>query len=140
MQLLATVDIEDALQRDLSEAARLSGFSIGVSATPVPDNLGETIPYAVVTKVGGSRSDIVVDEHFVSIDVWDKRWALVTDSASKMVALLLALPDMPDTSVDYLKIDLQISPYNNPDIRHVDLPRATFTAAVTTRSAVLAID
>lgn len=140
MQLLVPIDIEDALQKDLSQAAQQGGFSIGVSATPVPSDLGKTIPYAVVTKVGGVRNDIVVDEHIVSIDVWDKRWALVTESANKLAAFLMALPDTPGTSVDYLSVRMDVLPYNNPDVRHVDLPRASFTAAVATRPAVLAID
>lgn len=118
----------------------MGGFSIGVSATPVPEDLGKTIPYAVVTKVGGSRLDTVLDEHIVSIDVWDRRWALAIASANKLAAFIAALPDMPDTSIDYLKVTLDVTPYNNPDVRHVDLPRVSFTAAVLTRPAVLAID
>lgn len=140
VEILVTHDIEDALQSDLSRAVQMGGFSIGISATPVPEDLGKTIPYAVVTKVGGSRSDTVLDEHIVSIDVWDKRWALSIESANKLAGYLMALPDMPNTSIDYLKVTLDTTPYNNPDVRHVDLPRVTFIAAVLTRPAVIAID
>ena len=140
--LLIPIDIEDALQKDITEAAERSGLSISVSAPPIARDLGggRAMPYAVVERLGGVRSSLVLDKHAVSVDVWDKRWALAQDTASKLLAIILALPDTPDMSVDYISADVDTIPYNNPDVKHEDLPRVTFTVQLTTRATAQAID
>ena len=140
MHSLIPVDIEDALQTDLNEAAENSGFSILVGAPPIPTNLGQTIPYATVMRVGGYRTSIVLDTHYVTVDVWGRRWAQAQDSANKLVGLILALPDTPDTSVEYTNASIQSLPYNNPDLKHETLARVSFTVELKTRATDLAID
>ena len=137
MRRMKPIDIEDVLQKDLSQAAAASGLSISISGTPVPSNLGANLPYAVIERVGGSRWSELIDKHAVSIDVWSNRWAVSNDYASELVSLVQALPDMDDSTVDYYEAGIDAFPYNNPDLRHEDLPRVSFTATVICRAKAI---
>lgn len=135
MPCLIPIDIEDALRLDLTTAARLGGFSFSVAAPPVPTNLGNTLPYAMVERIGGTRDEIVVDTHNVAIDVWANDWAEAQITANKLVGLLCGLPyDDGFLAHDYLSCDINAHPYNNPDPDHQDIPRVSFSAQVLVRA------
>ena len=136
-RIIAPHDVEDVLQQDLSTLAAASGLSYGISGTPVPSNLGNTLPYVVIYNVGGFRTSRVVDTHAVSIDVYAKRWDLAMDAACKMAGLVENLEDSTGLSLDYHRTAITALPYNNPDPDHADIPRVSFTADVVLRAAVI---
>ena len=136
-RIIAPNDVEDVLQQDLSTLAASSGFSFGISGSPVPSNLGTSLPWVVVYNVGGFRTSKVVDTHAVSIDVYADRWDLAMDAANKMVGLVESLEDSTGLSIDYHRSAVTALPYNNPDPRHEDIPRVSFTADVVLRAAVI---
>ena len=113
------------------------GLSCGISGTPIPADLGKTLPYAVIYSVGGFKTSKVVDTHTVSIDVYDERWDLAMAAASKLSGIVEFLVDTDGLSVDYHSTATTSLPYNNPDPRHSDLPRVTFTADVVLKSAAI---
>lgn len=131
MPYLKTRDVEDAIRQDLG--AILTDYT--VIAPPIPDSLGNSLPLLVVYRLGGGRDDIVVEEHDISIDVYASRWSTAQDAANVAVAVLLGLADSVElaSGVDWLDTDINALPYNNPDPRHEDIPRVTFSAMVTCR-------
>ncbi len=131
-QVLKSRDVEGALQQDL--AAILAAYD--VIAPPLPDDFPDDgLPLVVVERLGGSRADLVIEEHDVSFDVYSDRWASAVDAANTVVAVMTALADMPEqaSGVDWLNVQINTLPYNNPDPRHADIPRVTFRAVVTCR-------
>ena len=137
MQTIIPVDIEDALRIDLKRAADLGGFSFGISAPPIPADLGNTLPYVVVERIGGMRESLVVDTHDIGIDVWADEWGEATLAANKVLGLLCGLPYSDDPQVEYLGVEINALPYNNPDPNHQDIPRVSFTAHVKARAEII---
>lgn len=136
-RLIIPRDVEDVLRLDLTTVAAECGLSFGISGTPVPNDLGKKLPYAVVYGVGGFKNSRVADVHAVSIDVYGRTWARAMDAANKLSGIVEELQDIDELTVDYLGTAITALPYNNPDPDHPDLPRVTFAADVTIRSAVI---
>lgn len=137
MSYLMPLDIEDALRIDLGTAAGLGGFSCAFGAPPTPKDLGTTLPYARIERLGGIRNSLVVDEHDVAVDVWADDWASAQEAANKVVGLLCGLPYADDElDHDYMDAYINALPYNNPDPDHPDLPRVSFNATVTARAVL----
>ena len=136
-RIIAPLDVEDVLQRDLNTVAAECGFSYGISGTPVPSNLGSKLPYVVVYNVGGFRSSKIADTHAVSIDVYAKRWDQAMDAANKIAGIVQELEDTDGLSLDYHRTAITALPYNNFDPDHPDLPRVTFSADVVLRAALI---
>jgi len=134
MRYLIPLDIEDALRVDVSTAASQGGFSFSIAAPPVPANLGASLPYVLVERLGGTRDEVVIDEHIVAVDVWDKDWADAHSVANDVLGVLSALPDTDGLAHDYLEVAVNVLPYDNPDPDHQDIPRVSFTAHVSTRA------
>ena len=66
--LIKSRDVEAALQQDL-EGLLGTALSLDVIAPPIPDDFpAGGLPLAVVERLGGSRTDILVEEHDVAID------------------------------------------------------------------------
>lgn len=137
MSNLKTIDIEDALRLDIMTVAEEGDFPFVVTAPPVPTDLNSLLPCAIVERLGGTRSDIVVDSHMVGVDVWANDWAEAQENANTILGLLSGLPFRDDLKHDYLGIDINAFPYNNPDPEHQDVPRVSFTAQVLVRAAQL---
>lgn len=135
--VIAPLDVEDVLQQDLNTMATRCGLSCGISGTPIPQDLGKTLPYAVIYNVGGLRTSKVVDTHAVSIDVYAKRWDLAMAAANKIAGIVEELENVDGLSQDYLRTAVTALPYNNPDPDHADIPRVSFTADVVLRAAVI---
>lgn len=125
MQICVPIDAEYVLSRDL-----------GTHCPPIPDDLGATLPYAVATRLPGTRTSLVVDNHPVSVDVYAADEAQAMEAASELLAKACALPTTPGTSIQWLAASVDALPYNNPDPRRPDLARATFEVLLTCRAEV----
>lgn len=127
MQLAKPVDIEYAIAEALD-----------IHATPIPANLGTSLPYAVVTRTGGGRADLVVDNHFVDVDVYsyDGDWAGATDEAATLIAHACELGGTTSVGALICAVTVETMPYNNPDPDHPSLARSTFSLRVTARAEV----
>ena len=127
MQLAKPVDIEAVMAE-----------ALGIHATPVPANLGRTLPYAIATRTGGGRADLVVDNHFVDIDVYshDGDWAGATDEAATLLARACDLGGTVAGGAVVCAVTVETMPYNNPDPDHATLARSTFSLRVTARAVV----
>ena len=123
----APLDAEELVARALAAAG------IAAGPTPVPDELGETLPYAVVTQVGGSRSGLVVDAFSLSVDVYAQGWAEAMGAAREAAAVVASLELSPG-EVQWRASTLDALPYANPDPERGDLARATFAATVVLRA------
>lgn len=131
--VLKSRDVEDAIRLDLSDI--MAGLKYSIIAPPIPAALERSLPLIVVTRLGGMRSEIVVEEHDVAIDVYASRWSTAQDVANTTAAALSSLADSAGLSsgVDWLDASLNALPYNNPDPAHEDVPRVSFSAVVTCR-------
>lgn len=134
MRYLIPIDIEDALRVDVSTAAALGGFSFSMAAPPTPTDLGASLPYVLVERMGGTRESLVIDEHVVAVDVWDNDWADAHKTANEVLGVMFSLPETEGLSQDYLDVAVNAFPYDNPDPDHEDIPRVSFTAHVSTRA------
>lgn len=129
MTALAPVDVETEVPRDLS--TYLEGFQC--FGPPVPQDLGEALPCLCVSRIGGYERDIVVHDHYLSIDVWADTWPDAMDAACAAAGELRAMP-FRETPHQYLSVQITTMPYDNTDPRHLDIPRCTFAATVTMRA------
>ncbi len=125
MQICVPIDAEDALSRDL-----------GTHCPPIQDDLGSELPYSVATRLPGTRTSLVVDNHPMSVDVYAATDAEAMDAADELLARACALPMTPGTSTHWLAASVDALPYSNPDPRRPDLARATFEVLLTCRATV----
>ena len=116
-----TIDIEDAIQ------AALNADNIKASAPPVPANLG---PCVFVHRTGGFTQAYVQDVHTVDFDCYAETEAEAMAAACRLTGWVRALQDL---GVPVYETETTTLPYNNPDPNHPTLPRATFSAQITTR-------
>lgn len=128
MQLAKPVDVEYVIAE-----------ALGIHATPTPANLGASLPYAIVSRTGGGRADLVVDNHFVDIDVYsyDDDWAGATDEAASLIARACELGGTSAAGATVCAVTVETMPYNNPDPDHPSLARSTFSLRVTARAEVI---
>lgn len=117
-----------------------AALDMGASATPIPEDLGDVLPYAVVYNVGGyrDRDTRVLDVGAISVDVYADTPALAMSVCGDVAALLDALPDNAG-AVQVYAAQVTTLPYDNPDPRHPTLPRATCAADVVTRGEVITL-
>lgn len=128
MQLVAPIDIEDALRIDLGE---LDG-SAHYFAPPAPDDL--TAGSVQVMSVGGAPQTEVSNEHDVRVDCWAATEAAAFILANRAAGLIASLPmRTPASGRTYTTARLDALPYLNPDPNRPLLPRVSFRAAVGTR-------
>lgn len=124
-QYAIPVDVEAAL-----------ASALGIAAPPVPAALAA--PYSCVTSTGGSRSSLVVDRFFADVDCWGADEASALALARGLVARALELPGTEAGGATWCAVSAESLPYLNPDPDEPTLARATFSLAVTARSAVAA--
>lgn len=127
VQLAIAVDIEDVVSR-----------AVGIHGTPVPADLGASLPYAMVTRTGGGRNGLVVDNHYVDIDVWSESddWAGATEYAARLEAAILESKGCEYAGAVICAASVESHPYNNPDPDHPTLARVTFSMLITTRAII----
>lgn len=124
-----TIDIEDGLQ------AALNASGVAACAPPVPETLGEVLPFAVVTRTGGNELSAVQDSHTVSVDCYAATWAKAQALAGRLTALVRSLPGSKMEGVPVYASSIEAVPYGNADPTHPTVPRVTFSASITTRVA-----
>ncbi len=139
MQWIMPVDIEDILRQDLDaiyHAAEITG--IRFVAPPLPPELGE-IPQetiAEIRRVGGDRTDLVIDRHSISIDVYAETWQTATYEANRLAAIIEALPYQNETQVRYERTEITTLPYALPDTSNPIHPRMRMLVLITVKAAI----
>lgn len=140
MQIVSPIDIEDALRIDLTTLyASLSITRVTFSAPPVEPTLGELPATGVVVcfrRVGGTRDDLVVDTHAVSIDVYAATWADAIDEANRLAGVLAQLPYQATTRIRYQSVNTATAPYELPDTSNPVMPRVRMLINIITKAAV----
>lgn len=127
---LEPVDVEELLRLDLSTE------TCPVCAPPVPDDLGATLPVAMVERDGGTRMNLVVDSHNVTVSVWAKTWAEAMTAANALAGAIARLPMIEGTTTQWRTADITGLPSNAPDPAHPTVPRVQLTAQVTCRATI----
>lgn len=118
------IDAEDVVQ------AHFNACGINAAAVPLPNGFESRLPFALVTRAGGQTRHEAADTHVLSIDVYASTWADATEAANRCVECFRGLDGAFDGAVKLYDADANM-PYKNPDPRHSDLPRETFTATLT---------
>lgn len=124
IQLVKPADVEFAIATDL-----------GIACAPVPSNLGDNLPYSVVTRTGGGRSSFVVDRHYIDIDTWAETPGEAFEASSSLMAEALNLAQVGGSCI-YEDVQADIMPRQMPDPLRPDLARYSFALIVTTRGIV----
>lgn len=125
---LEPIDVEAEIASDLNSP------DVPVLPPPVPEDLGSTLPIAVVKRDGGARANPYVDSHNLTLSVWGRTWASAMQAANALAGSIARLPQTPGTSVQWRSSDITGLPANSPDPSHPSIPRVQFTAAVTCRT------
>ena len=132
MQALKPVDFAQVVAQDLHD---VTGYD--ACATPIPEDLGASLPLIVVWNLGGQRVGLTVDRAALSVDVYASTPAAAFDCCSEVAAALAALEGHTGTAVQWYEIDLTRLPYDNPDPLRPTEPRATFAADVYAHPALI---
>lgn len=125
---LEPVDVEELLRLDLTSD------TCPVTAPPVPDDLGATLPVAMVERDGGQRMNLVMDSHAVTVSVWSETWADAMRMADQLAGAIARLPMTENTQTQWRTADVTGLPSNAPDPAHPTIPRVQLTATVTCRA------
>lgn len=129
-EALEPVDAEEALSSDLSIEA------CPVCPPPVPETLGDRLPWALVERDGGVRENPWVDSHNVTVSVWAGTWAEAMREADRLAGAIARLPATGGTSVQWRRADVTGLPSAAPDALHPDIPRVQLTATVYCRTTL----
>ena len=127
MQIVAPVDVEDALRLELDAATT----HVTCCAAPAPDAL--TANTVCVTRLGGGSQGPVAHEHDLSIDCWSTTPKKAMALADQVQAIVATLPIRTSVSGVTWTTSSPMVPYPNPDPHRPLLPRATFRATVGAR-------
>lgn len=120
-------DVEDALRRDLSRV-------VPCCAPPVPESLGEALPFAMVRRDGGEQLNLVVDSHLVTVSVWGATKQAAMEAADRLAAAVRTLPYDAGTCVQWRSSRITATPFDAPDPDHPTIQRVQLTAAVSCRA------
>ena len=126
MQLVAPIDIEDALRVDLAELIE----GVIFFAPPAPDDL--SAGSVQIMSVGGAPQTEVSNEHDVRVDCWAATQAAAISLANEISGIIATLP-VRETATHYVTASLNALPYLNPDPNRPLLPRASFRATLGVR-------
>ena len=141
MQIVAPIDIEDALRIDLSTLYESIGITgVSFSAPPIEPELGEIPATGVLVcfkRVGGSRDSLVIDTHAVSIDLYAQSWADAITEGDKLAGALSQLPYQQSTSIQYHSVSIATMPYALPDPSNPVLCRVRMLVDVIVKSDVI---
>lgn len=130
MQLVAPIDIEDALRQDV--------VLLGVEtfAPPAPDSL--VPPCVCFESLGGTSQTPVSHEYDVSVDCWASTEAEAMALANTVCGLVCSLPIQElQSGRQYVTSDVNATPYLNPDPLRPIVPRATFRVTVSIRGKAI---
>lgn len=130
-QALEPIDVEDALRQELTSD------SCVVFAPPVPENLGDALPCALVERDGGTRVNPFVDSHYVTVSVWASSMAQAMSEADRLVGALARLPiEGGTTDIQWRQTSITALPFTTVDSLNPKLSRVQFTASVTCRTTI----
>ena len=136
-ELVTPIDIEAAM------AGWLESHGVTASAPPLSQDYADRLPFAVVTRTGGSQRTRVLSTHSIDVDVYAGTWAEAQTAANRIAGIVAKAEAEDLTWVEDGRTlwcpcytSMANLPYNNPDPRHPNVPRVTFSATVTTRAFV----
>lgn len=125
MQVVSTIDIEDALRVDVAEWL---DEGVITCAPPAPDDL---LPGTICfTSLGGSAQSVVSHEYDVSVDTWAATIEDAIELANQAQGIVASLPYRVTSSSRQYATASAMAPYINPDTRRPLIPRVTFRATV----------
>lgn len=110
--------------------AYLAQLGFDCSATPLPPDFAERLPFVYITRTGGQTYHVAADLHMLSFDVYAPTWAQAMDAAGNAVEAVRSMRGLYTGGVQFYVPNVNM-PYNNPDPNHADVPRVTFTATLT---------
>ena len=137
MQLVAPIDIEDALRTDLDALINTGQTpEYAFFAPPAPDDLA---PDSVqIMSVGGVPQTEVSNEHDVRVDCWAETPAEAFTLANVAAGAIATLPmQTPASGRQYTTARLDSLPYLNPDPNRPLIPRVSFRASVGIRGEAI---
>lgn len=130
MQIVETLDIEDALRIDIGEVLKPCKKKppIKCTASPAPDDLkAHTVTF---TQLGGTGQTEVSHVYDVSVDVWASKPGDALELARKVQGIVASLPMREFSSGRQYKTAEARIPYQNPDPNRPRLPRYSFNASI----------
>ena len=136
-ELVTPIDIEAAM------AGWLESNGVTASAPPLSQDYADRLPFVLVTRTGGSQRTRVLSTHSIDVDVYAATWAEAQTAANRIAGIVskaeaedLTWNEDGRTLLCPCYTSIANLPYNNPDPRHPNVPRVTFSATVTTRAFV----
>lgn len=124
-----SIDLADAIQ------AELNALGHNASASPLPEDFAERLPFTrVETLPGGTRSQVVVDTRTVSLETWGKTMDDAMAESSAVTAELTEMVGGLIGGVQCYRVELFGLPAEDDDPYHPTIPMASATARVTTRT------
>ena len=123
-----SIDIADALQEALNETGHES------SATPLPEDFEDRLPYTRVEALGGQRTQLVLDTFNIHIDTWAETPAEAIAEANRVASELTELTGTRVSGSQVYSVTLGSLPYEAEDPDHPSLPMASFMAQVAVRT------
>lgn len=130
MQGLVPIDAALALSRDIST---LTGATS--APYPLPEDLGDTLPFVAVQGIGGRRLSLVVDSFSFDVGCYAIRDGAAQDVASRVAgAVTLLATGVCPGSTQWLRASIDAEPYCDPDPRHPTLARWTLSVSCDVRA------
>lgn len=127
---LIPIDAEVALARDIETIT-----GITTAPTPIPEDLGAELPFVEVMGTGGRRTSLTVDEFTFSIGCYGMRPGAALDVARRAAAAVEFLDTgLFHSKAQWLRTSIDVQPYADPDPRHADIPRYSFTCTAEARA------
>ena len=123
-----SIDVADALQEALNTAGH------NASATPLPEDFEDRLPFSRVESLGGQRTQLVIDTFNIHIDTWAETPAEAIAEANRVAAELTELEGGRLDGSQVYSVALGSLPYEAEDPNHPSLPMASFMAQVAVRT------
>jgi hypothetical protein len=128
-EVIVFPDTEDLLVTFLAARLRARGYDIPVTDA-VPDQRPEA--FVVVTRHGGTRRNIVVDQPTIGVECWHTADKPAHDLAQLVRALIHSLRGSGELGVAVYRVQEFAGPANLPDPVSAQ-PRYTFTVSIDVR-------
>ena len=123
-----SIDVADALQEALNTAGH------NASATPLPEDFEDRLPFSRVESLGGQRTQLVIDTFNIHIDTWAETPAEAIAEANRVAAELTELEGGRLDGSQVYSVALGSLPYEAEDPNHPSLPMASFMGQVAVRT------
>jgi len=123
---MTPIDIEGAL------ATAFNAAGLSACAPPLTPDYTAHLPFHLFTRTGGNIADRVITHNTVSVDVYGGTWAAAQTAAGQAASKVLSLEGSNVGGVPVYEVSVNL-PYTNPDPRHPNVPRVTFTADLSVR-------